>query len=66
MATIVNNPPASDNSGGPMGMILGLIALVVVAYLFFVYGLPAIKNTQLGTPQINIPSKIDVNVNKAE
>lgn len=67
MATIVNNPaPSNDNSGGPMGMIIGLIVLIVVAYLFFVYGLPVIKNMQGGTPQINVPSKIDVNVNQAK
>lgn len=64
MTTIVNNPPSSDNSGGPMGMIIGLVVLVVAIYLGFVYGLPALRQMQLGTPQINIPSKIDVNVNQ--
>lgn len=66
MATIVNNPPPSNNSGGGIGMIIGLIVLVVLVYLFFVYGLPAIQQTQLGNPQINIPSEIDVNINQAE
>lgn len=66
MTTIVNNPPSSDNSGGPMGMIIGLVVLVVAIYLGFVYGLPALRQMQLGTPQINIPSKIDVNVNQTE
>ncbi len=62
MTTIVNTPPASKESGGGMGMIIGLIVLIVVVFLFFVYGLPAIR--QMGTPQINIPSKIDVNINQ--
>lgn len=62
MVTVVNNPPPSDNSGGPMGMIVGLIVLLVVAYLFIVYGLPAIQH--MGTPQVNVPSKIDVNINQ--
>ncbi|HET7099290.1 MAG TPA: hypothetical protein VFI61_03600 [Patescibacteria group bacterium] len=62
MTTIVNNPP-SDNSGGPMGMIIGIIVLVVLGYFAYVYGLPAIRNMS-GTPQINIPSEIDVNVNQ--
>lgn len=66
MATIVNNPPPTNNSGGPMGMIVGFIILLVLLYLGFVYGLPAIKQMQFGTPQINIPSKIDVNVNQAK
>lgn len=65
MTTIVNTPPASNDSGGPMGMIVGLLALIVLGYLGFVYGLPAIQNLQLGAPQINIiPEKIDVNINQ--
>lgn len=67
MTTIVNTPPAVNDSGGNMGMIIGLIVLIVMAFLFFFYGLPAIKNigaTQINipAPQINVPSKIDVNV----
>lgn len=63
MATIVNNPP-SNNSGGPMGMIIGIIVLIVLVYLGYVYGLPAIR--QMGTPQINVPSEINVNVKQSE
>lgn len=66
MATIVNTPPASNESGGNMGMIVGLITLLVVIYLFFTLGLPAIQNMRLGTPQINIPNKIDVNVKQSK
>lgn len=63
--TIINNPPTSD-SGGGMGMIVGLVILLVIGYLFWIYGLPAIRNMQVGTPQINIPSEIDVNINQTE
>ncbi|MEK9209181.1 MAG: hypothetical protein AAB910_03850 [Patescibacteria group bacterium] len=66
MATIVNNPPANDNSGGPMGIIVVLVVLVFLGYLGFVYGLPAVRQMQVGTPQINIPSTIDVNVNQTK
>ena len=68
MTTVVNNPPPSNDSSGGIGMIIGLIVLIVAVYLFFVYGLPAIQNVQLGTPQIkiNVPSKIDVNVQPAK
>lgn len=62
MTTIVNTPPASKESGGGIGMIVGFLVLIVVVYLFFVFGLPAIR--QMGSPQINIPSKIDVNINQ--
>lgn len=64
MATIVNNPAPSNDSSGMGGMIFGLVALVVVVYLFFVYGLPAIQ--QVGSPQINVPGKIDVNVTQTK
>jgi hypothetical protein len=66
MTTIVNTPPAQKESGGGLGMIFGFIALIVVVYLFFVYGIPAISQMRLGTTQINIPSKIDVNVQQTK
>lgn len=66
MATIVNNSPPSDNSSGPIGIILTLIVLFVLAYLGFVYGLPALKQIKIGSPQINVPNKIDVNIHQAK
>lgn len=63
MTTIVNNP-APKESGGGMGMIVGLVVLLVVGYLFFIYGIPAFRQMQFGSPQINIPSKIDINVSE--
>lgn len=65
MTTIVNNPPAQTNEkGGYMGLIIGVIVIVLFAYMFMMYGLPAIRQMQVGTPQINIPSEIDVNINQ--
>ena len=64
MTTVVNNPPPQNDSGGGMGMIVGLIVLLVLGYLFFIYGIPALQQVQLGAPQINVPSKIDVNINQ--
>ena len=66
MTTIVNNPAPSNNSGGPMGMIIAVIVLLVLVYFGFVYGLPALSHMQLGTPQINVPSQIDVNVKQTK
>lgn len=43
MTTIVNNPPAPKESGGGMGWIIGLIVLLIVGYLFFIYGIPALR-----------------------
>ena len=59
MATIVNNPGTTD-SGNGMGMIVGVIVVLFIAFLFFVYGLPMMR--QASAPQINVPGKIDVNV----
>lgn len=64
MTTIINTPQAQKESGGGIGIIVGLIVLLVVGYLFITYGIPAIRQMQLGSPQINIPSQIDVNINQ--
>lgn len=67
MTTIVNTPaPANNDSGNGMGMIIGIFVLIIMAYVFFVYGLPAISNMKIGTPQINVPNKIDVNVKQSK
>jgi len=55
MTTIINTPQPKEDSDGGMGMIIGLVIVVFVTFLFFVYGLPA---------QINVPSEIDVNINQ--
>jgi hypothetical protein len=64
MTTIVNNPPPAKESGGGMGWIIALIVILIVGYLFVMYGIPALRQMQSGSPQINIPSKIDVNINQ--
>jgi len=66
MVTVVNNPAPSDNTGGPMGMIAVLVVLLVFGYLGVVYGLPVLRQMQMGSPQINVPSKIDVNVHQTK
>jgi len=66
MATIVNTP-AQGNTDSGMGMIIGAILLIGFLFVFFVYGFPMIRNSMGGggaTPQINVPGKIDVNVNQ--
>jgi hypothetical protein len=64
MTTIVNTPPANDNSSNNVGMIVGFVGLILVVYLVFVYGIPAIQRVGSGTPQINVPSQVDVNINQ--
>ena len=62
MATIVNNPPATERSSNGNGFLLGVVLLIIFAVLFFMYGLPMLMNSFSG-PQVQVPDKIDVNVN---
>ncbi|MBP6045039.1 hypothetical protein KBC14_03520 [Candidatus Woesebacteria bacterium] len=64
MATIVNNPAPAGDSNGSSGLIIGVLLIIVLAGLFYVYGLPSLSRVQ--SPQINIPNKIDVNVKQNE
>lgn len=64
MDTVIERDHHHEAAGNGMGFLLGVILLLFVAILFFVYGLPYISNfTQQQGPQINVPGKIDVNVN---
>ncbi|MFA6250479.1 MAG: hypothetical protein WC686_03125 [Candidatus Shapirobacteria bacterium] len=66
--TYVNTPaPASGNNGS---LIISIFAIIIFSFLFIYFGIPAIRN--LGTPQINVPApvinlpdKVDVNVQQA-
>ena len=54
-----------DHDGGGnngMGLILGVILLIVLFFIVFYYGLPYLRSAS--SPQINVPSKVDVNVHK--
>jgi hypothetical protein len=63
MATIVNNPPATrEDSGSGIGIVVGLLLVLLLAFFFIMYLLPMIRQSM--TPaQVNVPSKVDVNVN---
>ncbi len=62
MATVVNNPPAGSNNG--FGFLLGVLVLLVVIALFFIYGLPRIIPQYFGGVQVNVPKSVDVHVSK--
>ena len=61
MATVVNNPGGTTDSGSGIGMLVGIILLLAIVFLFFAYGLPML-NRSTTTPQVNIPDQVDVNV----
>ncbi|WKZ25403.1 MAG: hypothetical protein QY322_03380 [bacterium] len=66
MTTIINTPQPKGDTGGGMGVVIGLVVLIIFGFLFYVYGLPALRKMDVGSPQINVPSTIDVNVNQEE
>ncbi|MFZ2151707.1 MAG: hypothetical protein WAV09_01210 [Minisyncoccia bacterium] len=57
MTTVINNPGNGEGSGGVAGIVVGMIALIVVIAIFFVYVLPMIRNS-------NVPPQksLDINV----
>ena len=66
MATIVNTTPAAtSDTGSGTGFLVGMILLLAFIFLFFMYGLPLLTQSfrSASGPQVNIPDKINVNVN---
>ncbi len=65
MTTVVNTPPSNNQGGNGMGFLVGIVLLIVVGFLFFVYGLPMLRQSTQA-PQINVPDKIDVNIQQTK
>lgn len=63
MATVINTPGQTTSDGSGVGFLMGIVLLAVALFLFFVYGLPFMRQTT-NTPQINIPGRFDVNLNQ--
>jgi hypothetical protein len=70
MATIINNPDTTprDGSGGA-GVVLAVVIVALVVIALLVYGLPGLRHSASTTPgtsgaTVNVPGKVDVNVNK--
>jgi len=47
MTTVINNPGDSGEGLG-IGIIVAVLVVMVAVVLFFVYGLPAIRNSKTG------------------
>jgi hypothetical protein len=62
MATIVHQHEADAQASGSFNMIAVLLLAIVIIYLIFAYAVPALNRT--GSPQINVPDKVDVNINQ--
>lgn len=64
MSTIVNTPASGESNSG-MGFVIGIILLIAFVFLMLYFGLPMIRDvssTAPQAPQIQVPEKIDVNV----
>ncbi len=60
---VVNNAAPATDSGNGMGFLMGVILLIIFGFLVMYYGLPILQR-MTRAPQINVPGKIDVNINK--
>lgn len=66
MATIVNTPAATERDTSSWGGLMAVVLIIAFIVLMLYYGLPALRSAGTGygtTPQINVPGKVDVNVN---
>ena len=54
MATIVNNPPNSDKSSGPLTAIIVIVGIIIIGYLAYRYGIPVVRQMTSGGATVNI------------
>jgi hypothetical protein len=58
MPTVINNP--STESGSGFGVVVSVVVILIVAILFFMYALPALRDR--GGTQVNVPDRIQIDV----
>jgi hypothetical protein len=68
MAEIVREPEhehvvhhTDGGSSSSVGLLIGVVLVIVLAFLFIYYGLPMIRSA--ATPSVAVPEQVDVNVN---
>lgn len=74
MTTIINSPPTqaptpAEGGSGLTSILIGVVIVAIIGFLFFVYGLPAMRNagnanTGNNGPTINVPDKVQVEIKK--
>lgn len=72
MATTIINPSPTNNSSNDsgMGFLFGVIILIAFGFVFFVYGVPLIKQglSGIGNGGINVtlPKTVDVKIQQTK
>lgn len=65
MAEVIHeHDHATGDSSGGMGFFFGMIVLILAVLLIIFYGLPFMTRFSNRQPSVNVPGKIDVNINK--
>lgn len=52
------------SAGSGTGFLVGIILLGIFVFLLLYYGIPMLRSNIPQAPQVNIPGKIDVKINK--
>ncbi len=64
MTTIVNTPPSQpvNDSSNSAGWLITALVVIALFFLLLYFGIPMLRRAS--TPaQINVPDKVDVNIN---
>lgn len=63
MAKVIKHIYQNEDSGS--SMLMAVILIIVFLFVFWYWGLPLIQNAQKGGVNIQLPDKIQIEVNQA-
>ena len=61
MPTIINNPNSTSGDSGGWGFVVGILILVVLVILFFVYAWPSLQNNNVEKENPDNTLNVEVN-----
>ena len=64
MPTIINNPSTDNGNSGGAGVIIGIVLTIAILAIFFLYGLPSLRKNNTSGTTVNVPDKVQIDVNK--
>ncbi|MFA6520372.1 MAG: hypothetical protein WCT44_02060 [Candidatus Paceibacterota bacterium] len=65
MSTVINNPGGTSGDSSGVGIIVGVILAILVIFLFFRFGLPAMRNDTPQNGSIDVNLKLPAGNNEA-